>query len=528
MTHYLIRRGSIYYFNRRLHGNLIRLSLKLTDRKQAQEHALLIYIHLNRCVRQKMKPKQIEKEAQKLAKELYEDWLLKFEALDIPERERLSYLDSMLQSDDGGYSDLCDLVYDGKLDNEALRDAKADLLYVDMKRAYVRKYRNPRLQLESDTASVSAPATSTKVILIGDALEEFLQEKQAKDPNVKAATLDEYRAAVRDFCEITEIQTVSEVTHDSAKHFRNTLKELPKQHRAKSQYKSMSIADLQSLNLPDSQKPSPKTINGKLANLSSLFDYLIQTDAASKNPFTGLQLRAETNSYEAFTSADLKTIFSSAIYSDPKYRRSTRTGTQSHWWLMVLAAFTGARIGELVQLRTQDINETADIPTLTITDDGEDMSVKTNAGIRTLPIHAALVELGFLDYVERLKKAGINRILPQIKMGTKKPGEVASKWFNERYRERCFPQFKEDKKVFHSFRHAFISQSLRCDMDIHKLQQMVGHEPKYLNETATYSDGFSIQQLKTEMDKFRYDDFSITDIKESWRELHAPVTSSNT
>lgn len=110
-------------------------------------------------------------------------------------------------------------------------------------------------------------------------------------------------------------------------------------------------------------------------------------------------------------------------------------------------------------------------------------------------------------------------------MGTKKPGEVASKWFNERYRERCFPQFKEDKKVFHSFRHAFISQSLRCDMDIHKLQQMVGHEPKYLNETATYSDGFSIQQLKTEMDKFRYDDFSITDIKESWRELHAALSN---
>jgi len=43
---------------------------------------------------------------------------------------------------------------------------------------------------------------------------------------------------------------------------------------------------------------------------------------------------------------------------------------------------------------------------LCITDEGEGQSVKTEAGIRRVPIHSELIRLGFLDYVRKTKESG--------------------------------------------------------------------------------------------------------------------------
>ena len=76
--------------------------------------------------------------------------------------------------------------------------------------------------------------------------------------------------------------------------------------------------------------------------------------------------------------------------------------------------------------------------------------------------------------------------------------------------------------MFHSFRHTFIQQAITSDLDFPKLQQVVGHEPRYMAETATYrGEGFSIQQLKAVIDEFEYDDIDLSAIKGGWIELNA-------
>jgi hypothetical protein len=59
-----------------------------------------------------------------------------------------------------------------------------------------------------------------------------------------------------------------------------------------------------------------------------------------------------------------------------------------------------ARVGELTQLRVQDIEQRACGPVLRITPDAG--TVKTGKA-RTVPIHPHLVEMGLLDYVEAVK-----------------------------------------------------------------------------------------------------------------------------
>lgn len=75
---------------------------------------------------------------------------------------------------------------------------------------------------------------------------------------------------------------------------------------------------------------------------------------------------------------------------------------QQEWkrWIPLLGAFTGARRGELVQLRKQDVK--LDVASnrhyLLITDEAG--SVKTQNAIRQVPIHPNLISIGFLDFVE--------------------------------------------------------------------------------------------------------------------------------
>jgi integrase len=106
--------------------------------------------------------------------------------------------------------------------------------------------------------------------------------------------------------------------------------------------------------------------------------------------------RAARSTEKEFTEAEAQTIL----------RASTALGSPSDpWgaakrWVPWLCAYSGARVGELTQLRVQDIEQRACGPVLRITPDAG--TVKTGKA-RTVPIHPHLVEMGLLDYVETVK-----------------------------------------------------------------------------------------------------------------------------
>jgi hypothetical protein len=126
------------------------------------------------------------------------------------------------------------------------------------------------------------------------------------------------------------------------------------------------------------------------------------------NPFGGCSVTVlnrpitrETG--KAFNDDEIKTILraSAALGNPTEPRGATRR------WVPWLCAYTGARVGELTQLRVQDIEQRTCGPVLRITPDAG--TVKTDKA-RTVPIHPHLVEMGLLEYVEavgaRLGKHG--------------------------------------------------------------------------------------------------------------------------
>lgn len=148
------------------------------------------------------------------------------------------------------------------------------------------------------------------------------------------------------------------------------------------------------------------------------------------------------------------------------------------YWLMPLGLLTGARLGELCQLYLKDFVEHNGVQCIEISDEEEGQRVKNQNAKRLVPIHEKLIELGLLRYVAALRGAGQERLFPELSHRRDGFAHAASNWF-QRYKKRCGIEGKHTK-VFHSFRHTFISALLDDDVPEHAVAQIVGHEAQLI------------------------------------------------
>jgi integrase len=116
------------------------------------------------------------------------------------------------------------------------------------------------------------------------------------------------------------------------------------------------------------------------------FEYAAATLTVSKRP----RLRDT----QAFTPEEQRSILSaaSAIKTFRKRDDAARR------WVPWLCAYTGARVGEITQLRRADVIERGGIHALRITPDAG--TVK-NARARVVPLHEHLIAQGLLRFVEK-------------------------------------------------------------------------------------------------------------------------------
>lgn len=134
-----------------------------------------------------------------------------------------------------------------------------------------------------------------------------------------------------------------------------------------------------------------KTINdSKLAALRVAFEWGAKNVRVASNPAAGVAVVHRKRADErmlGFTDTEAQAILQAAA---KEARPSIR-------WIPLLCAASGARVGEMAQLRAEDIIEQSGIPAIQIT--AEAGSVKTLGSERTIPIHPAVIKAGFLDFV---------------------------------------------------------------------------------------------------------------------------------
>ncbi len=238
-----------------------------------------------------------------------------------------------------------------------------------------------------------------------------------------------------------------------------------------------------------------QTIQKKyLASLNGLFEFAQTTgdypagDLPTKNHkiYTRRdQKKSKLKSgWKPFTNEDLSLIFNpeSLLARDKP----------CDYWLPMLGIHTGGRISELCQLKPDNIRQVDGIWAIDINEEDEDQSVKTAAGIRIIPLHPQLVELGFLDYVKDARQYG-GTIFPYMTPDRfnhygKTPGRRFGEYLNS-------VGITDKKKVFHSFRSTSNDRLKQNGVPEESRCQFIGHEHDTVN-SKTYSEKHGVKYLR--------------------------------
>jgi len=116
------------------------------------------------------------------------------------------------------------------------------------------------------------------------------------------------------------------------------------------------------------------------------------------NPASGLKVRAPkaVKLRERDLTDDEATMILRAALG-PQPEKLAELHARARRWVPWLCAYTGARVGEMTQLRAMDIRQEGDVWTIHITPEAG--SVKTGEA-RSVPIHSHLIEQGILELAE--------------------------------------------------------------------------------------------------------------------------------
>lgn len=229
---------------------------------------------------------------------------------------------------------------------------------------------------------------------------------------------------------------------------------------------------------------TPKTSKNYLSSLQSLLRFAqLELEVIPVNPWQGLSIKVpKTITRRPWKDAELQTLFSQPLFQSYALPDTGRAGGgAAAYWIPLLGLYTGARIGELAQLRIQDITCVDGTPVIQITDADEGLRLKTSASRRCIPIHPELIRLGLLTYVEDLQappyslanKAPKGSLWPLLNASAAQQGNLISSWFS-RYRKSIgltgtYPDF-------HCLRHTVRTKMAHAKVSEHVMDAITGHE----------------------------------------------------
>ena len=334
------------------------------------------------------------------------------------------------------------------------------------------------------------------------------------------ASAREYEVYLKRFIAIFGDLGVKDIDRDKIKAFRDHMRDFPRKVPAdKKRLSTLSLIEWAKGD-PSVPKLSIGTVNGKaIGALSAVLGIAVACKKIDENPCSRTKLALKPGEKEKrkrppYSKRDLRVLFSSPVYSQGK--RPVGGAGEACFWLPFLAAFTGARLEELGQLRVCDIqrDEESDVvffDLLEIDDEpGQTTHLKTATSRRKIPICETVHKAGFMLYVERMRADGNVRLFPQLLEYRGKRTVHFSKWWG-RYARVAFageqkrdPMFKIDKrKCFHSFRHAFTDAGRHAAIPYSLLQQLLGHSSK-TDQTSEYGNGYPMSLLFEGINKLSY------------------------
>ncbi|MCT7631024.1 site-specific integrase [Aliarcobacter butzleri] len=253
-------------------------------------------------------------------------------------------------------------------------------------------------------------------------------------------------------------------------------------------------------------KVSSTTTKDKLIRISAFLDFCVDMEYLDKNRLDHSRIhREKIQKRKGFRPEQLEAFFSSKWYKEDLEKNLE--DNPSKIWLPLILLHTGARTNEIAQLKIKQIVKRDGILVFNVKEEDEDQQLKNESSKRKIPIHEKLLELGFLEFLEKQKAKKSQMLFDDLYHTSGKGyGQSFGKVFNKFKREWLEPQTIE--KIFkrellldlHSFRHTIATALRRGKVSEEHISVLLGHE---LNQTQKYGNQ-AYDFLQEEISKASY------------------------
>jgi integrase len=307
----------------------------------------------------------------------------------------------------------------------------------------------------ADTMLTKLPAFEPKRLAGADAWslwESWITERQPA-----AQTRDRWRAVFLDLKSTFEARDANTITEDEARKWATGL---------------------------ITESRSAQTVSEVwLGAAKTVFSWAKDAKRIDQNPFRGIKItiprKTRHRETKAFTAGEALTILEATL-SEPPARLAPHY-IAARRWVPWLCAYSGARVGEITQLRGIDVFERDGVWALRLTPEAG--TIKSGEA-RVVPIHEHLVEQGFLEFV---RKAGKGPLFydPHGRRKTSeedptKPGQSQARKTANKLGEWVREIGVDDSELRpnHAWRHTFKQIADRCGISERVSDVVTGHAPQ--------------------------------------------------
>lgn len=225
--------------------------------------------------------------------------------------------------------------------------------------------------------------------------------------------------------------------------------------------------------------------------MKSVLTRAVEDRRLSENVVANVKVRASATPVlreKGFTDTEAAEILRTCLHyepsnqANPAKRESPHISASKRWgpWL---CAFTGARVGEVLQLRKSDIREVDGISFFRLTPEAGTVKARS---FRDVPIHTQLIELGFLDFVARSEDGPLfySHTADPSKLPAQAVYNRVAKWL------QSLGLIPDGVSPNHGWRHRFKTVAMDLGLNPRVVDGIQGHAGR------TASDGYGDVTLK--------------------------------
>ncbi|MDE1183585.1 tyrosine-type recombinase/integrase [Paraburkholderia sp.] len=252
--------------------------------------------------------------------------------------------------------------------------------------------------------------------------------------------------------------------------------------------------------LDPKQKFGNKTAHNHASYINALLNLAVKLDLIERNPVDLTFDKTEgAQRREPWSDKELATMFSNCLFTDkmdevPHWRGVSPAEGRA---MLLLTLHTGARIGEIAQLRAQDIQQRGGLTVIRIT--AEAGTVKTAESERTVPLPDHLLQnQWFAVWLQSTAKLS-GPLFPAMHGTISGPSDVAVKWLRAFRAYAGLPS--GGLNGAHRFRHTLRTWLAEVGVNTETADAVTGHAATGSSGRRVYTANVTVPAMKTALDR---------------------------